>query len=928
MEKFVIIDVETTGVSFDRGDRIIQVAYVMIEKKQIVERFSSYIQPEREIPRFIQTLTNITEEQVKDAPLFAEIAPKLLEALDGAFFVAHNVDFDLHFINAELENAGYEPFQGPVLDTVELSRIAFPTASGFKLSQLSEKLSMTHDQPHRADSDAEATSELFIQIVQKLKNLPYETLVQLDKLKSKLKSDVSLLSEKWLKENHLKNNDDYDYYRGFALRKQSTVHSNEIDDEELPSFKAFFEKNLSNEAWCKERMADYEKREGQLQMMSFSYEAMKNRQMAFIEAGTGTGKSMGYLIPAIFLAKETKKPVVISTHTVQLQEQLLKSELKKAEAFLPFKVNTVLLKGRNHYLCLRKFENLLQNDPFDTYDRTVSKAQILVWLTETETGDVEELSLASRTNQFWNDICSDSFSCTSPKCPWFSRCFYQRARKAARDANLIITNHSLVLSDVQADHQLIPSYKHIVLDEAHHFENIATDLFGLSLDYLSVTHLMNELKQTDDVGLLPFIYSEKNDDNTLIQHINNVDDVSQQLRQEWNDLFLLLDDYVTNRIGKYNDSGRASVELNVNDIKWDSIQEAVARCEQVYKEWEIKILQLHEEVDEIPKFHENGVVEKLESIIDRARKFYESFTKLLIHQDDSYVYWLESNTRGPRQAIAIYGKPYEVAETLADEFFSKKDSVILTSATLTVNHTFDYVIQRLGLEEFPVETRIFPSPFEWKNQVKLMIPKDMPLIQESGEDAYVDAIVMHIYRITQVSKGKMLVLFTSYEMLRKTYYQLKNLLSEEYNIIAQGIQSGSRMKLVKNFQQFDHAILFGTSSFWEGVDIPGDDLTVTVIVRLPFTPPNDPVFQAKSEQLKRDGKNAFMKLALPEAILRFKQGFGRLIRRSSDKGAVIVLDRRIVATRYGKMFIQSLPPIPVIDESMNVIEKTLEEWLR
>lgn len=926
MQKFVIIDVETTGVSFEKGDRIIQVAYVMIENKQIVERYSSYVQPERSIPRFIQTLTNITEKQVKEAPLFAEIAPKLLEALDGAFFVAHNVEFDLQFINAELEAAGYEAFQGPILDTVELSRIAFPTASGFKLSQLSEGLSVNHDQPHRADSDAEATAELFIQIVEKLKNLPYETLVQLDKLKANLKSDMNSLSQQWLMENCLKGEGDFDIYRGIALRKQKSVEQGNTE-EEIPSFAQFFENNLSNEAWCKEKMEGYEQREGQLQMMSFTFDEMKNRQMAFIEAGTGTGKSLGYLIPALFLAKETKKPVVISTYTVQLQEQLLKNEIKKVEAFLPFSIKTALLKGRNHYLCLRKFENLLKNDPYDTYDRTISKAQILVWLTETETGDVEELSLASKTNKFWYDICSDSFSCTSPKCPWFSRCFYQRARKNAKDADLIITNHSLVLSDVQADHQLIPSYQHIILDEAHHFEDTATELFGLTLDYLSVTHLMNELKQGEDIGLLPYLYKEIKSDISILPEVTQVEEASQQLKQEWNDLFLLLNDYIHAQKGSFNESGRETVEINFNNKGWEPISEAISRTELYYKEWEMKMVLLYDQLHDKRSFWENGLIERLESIIDRGRKIYETFTKLFIHLEESYVYWLESETRGPRQAISIFGKPIQVSQMLADEFFNKKESVILTSATLTVNNTFDYVIQRLGLEDFSVETQIVASPFQWKDQVQLMISKDMPLIQECGENAYVEAVAMHIYRITQVSKGKMLVLFTSYEMLRKTYYQLKELLNEEYNLIAQGVQTGSRTKLTKNFQQFEKSILLGTSSFWEGVDIPGDDLTVTVIVRLPFTPPNDPVFQAKSTLMKQEGKNAFMKLALPQAILRFKQGFGRLIRRSSDKGVVIVLDRRIVATRYGKQFIKSLPPIEVVDESMDVLEEELSKWL-
>ncbi|MDG5787562.1 ATP-dependent DNA helicase DinG [Evansella sp. AB-P1] len=934
MERFVIIDVETTGVSFSKGDRIIQIAYVIIENEQVIKRYNSYINPNRKIPPFIKSLTNIDEELVKGAPEFTEVAPILLEALNnGAYFVAHNVEFDLGFINEELSAAGYSPFSGPAIDTVELSRIAFPTADGFRLSQLSESFQVNHNEPHRADSDAEATGQLFIEILKKLSSLPNKTLEQLTKLKGRFKSDVGFLFQKWLMESNVTDKAPYDEYRGLVLKKQKTIEKNEHSNikDKKHEFQDFFSSCLQNEQWCETKMAGYEARSGQLEMISFIDSCMENNNFGLIEAGTGTGKTLAYLLPAAFQAKKLNQPIVISTHTVQLQEQIVKKELPTLMKFLPFSINVALLKGRGHYLCLRKFENLLHHDPIDTYERTISKAQILIWLIETETGDVEELSLASRSSRFWNDISSDSFSCVSPKCPWFSRCYYQRAKLKAREADIIITNHSLVLSDIMAEHQLIPSYKHIILDESHHFEETATDQLGLQINYLTLTHLLNELSLKDSDGLLSTLSEVTKKESPLIDIIYSVEENGKKLKQEWNDLYLLLFQYVYVDKEKYNERGRAIKKLDLGDSSCTSVNEASERCQMYFGDFLQSLNHLNDmilEKGDADDFKgKSQIINTLNLYVQRIRKVNEAFVHLLVHHDPTMIYWLEAETKGPKQSVFIQGRPINVAEHLADTFFSKKDSVIFTSATLTVNNKFQYIIQRLGLEDFPITTKVVQSPFRWKEQVQLMIPTDMPLIQDAGEQAYIEAAVLQIFRIAEITKGKMLVLFTSYDMLKKSYHLLKEMLSDEIVLIAQGIQTGSRSKLTKNFQQFDQAILLGTSSFWEGVDIPGSDLSVIVIVRLPFSPPDDPVFQAKSSEIKEAGGNPFMKLALPQAVLRFKQGFGRLIRRSSDRGVVVVLDRRIKTTRYGSSFIKSLPSIPIEEKPMDELENDLSNWL-
>ncbi|MCR6110690.1 ATP-dependent DNA helicase DinG [Bacillus sp. A301a_S52] len=938
MTRFVVLDVETTGVAFSKGDRIIQLAYAVVENGEITENYATYLNPDRAIPPFIKTLTNITDEHVVHAPTFATIAPALLQALEGAYFVAHNVEFDLNFINDELIHAGYNPFQGPLLDTVELARIAFPTEDSFRLSELSERFDMTHTTPHRADSDANATALLLMEIFQTFETLPLLTLQQLEKLTPALKSDLGawfseLIAKKTDQPHHTK---EIDTYRGLAFKEHRLVDEEQVDEETcevIPTVETILHQTLTDEMSMSDKMPAYELREGQIDMIRFIDKVFKEDSIGLIEAGTGTGKTLGYLIPAAIFAKTSNEQVVISTETIQLQDQLLKNELPTLRKVLPFSIKTALLKGRGHYLCLQKFENLLYKDPMPSYDRSLSKAQILVWLTITDTGDVEELNLASGNTRFWFDIASDAKSCANPSCPWFTRCYYQRAKKKSKQADLIITNHSLLFTDMVADHQVIPKYATLIVDEAHHLEETATRQLGEKLDYLTITQVLNDVTSRDKAKWLPETIT-KLAPAYMQEKAENVTHVATEFKQEWNDLFIQMNHYVTRGTAGKNETGRLSKIIDLFDKKWLNVRETAARCENLFKSLLTMVHDIIQKVDVACEQEEVHLTneqrrerEWLLSILYQIESQYMAFNHLILQPQENDVYWLEVETRGPKQSISIQSSPITVADRLADDLFTHKKRVILTSATLTVNNKFNYMIQRLGLEDFPVKTKQVASPFSWADQVALMVPEDMPLIQDAGEEAYIEAAALQIYRTAQVTKGKMLVLFTSYDMLKRTYAHLKEMLDDSFMIVAQGIHTKSRSKLTKNFQQFEQSILLGTSSFWEGVDIPGSDLSCILMARLPFSPPNDPVFKKRSDSLKEQGDSPFMKLALPQAVIRFKQGFGRLIRRSTDKGVVIVLDRRLVTTRYGKSFINSLPKeIPFIQESMDVLEDHMTDW--
>ncbi len=934
-QKFVVIDIETTGNNPKKGDRIIQIGTVVVENGKIVEIFSSFIQPEIEIPSFIQQFTGITDDTVKDAPLFCTVAPKIIELLSGAYFVAHNVPFDLSFIQYELEMCGYQSFKGPLIDTVELARLLLPSAEGFKLNQLANMLNIEHDRPHQADSDAEVTAKLLLYLLNKLLDLPLLTLQTLKPIVHRLNSALDDIIQMEIAKKltaAIIPKDDLELLRQFALRKPLPIIKNNFVSD-IPNFKETIlevETNLSNQR------KGFQFRLGQKEMMEAIEEVLFANQHLLIEAGTGTGKSLAYLLPGLFFAKQTESTLVISTHTVQLQQQLIERDIELVKAVVPFQFRSAVIKGRNHYLCIRKYEQTLHESFAENYDTVLSKGQILIWLTETFDGDVEQLHLPSGGKMFWTEVRSDATTCIGKHCPWFSRCFYHRARNDAYGADVIITNHALLFTDMTQDHQILPSYKHVIVDEAHHLEEVASDHFGLRTDYFAFHRLFSRLGTLESNDLLQQIVKIEQELGLYLEiNIQTLNQLIIEAKIEVDEFFRLIHTTLVKRsFHSKNEIGRKSFRYTPRQMTgngWNEILEALGRVQALLKDVFKQMKKISDELsceEEQLTYLQTGIVTAFKGLKSNLTEEKEKLENLLLHYDPNYVYWIEVDVKGAKNATYILSKPIDVARQMADNFFRKKSSVVLTSATLTVKNSFNYIIQRLGLEEFGPNTQIIASPFCYENQVQLLVPTTLPNIKDVTEDEYIYEVVISILDIAKITKGRMLVLFTSTDMLKKAFYQLKEfIVNEPFVLIGQGISSGSRAKLTKNFQQFDQAILFGTSSFWEGVDIPGEDLSCLIIVRLPFTPPDNPVFAARSEKMKELGKSPFMELSLPQAIIRFKQGFGRLIRSSTDRGAVFVFDRRITESRYGKLFIQSLPTVPLKENTLQQLLYDLEKWL-
>jgi len=926
MNRFVVLDLETTGNLSVGQDKIIEVGMVVIENNEIIDEFSTMLYPGKSIPPFITQLTGIKDEDVADAPSFSEMADVIVEILKDSYLIAHNVPFDLGFLNAELSAIGKPRLKNRVLDTVELTRIFYPHAPGYKLGILADFLNIEHENPHRALSDAYVTAKLFIKLQEKISSLPYETIEQLLKIEKILKSDLYELLNQQLEALVFKaEENEYTSFRGLAFRnvlpkKRKNITISSSYGEYLDSI---YEDGGTMETIIKK----YEKRDGQRVMSEDIYDSFQAHKHALIEAETGTGKSLAYLIPSIYEAVKSNKKIIISTYTTQLQSQLLEEEIPLIKSLVPFPFKVALLKGKQHYISIEKFANELDSGQQDNYDIALTKAMILIWLLETETGDIDELHLPSHGQLFYKRVSADVEGNADPTSPWFKYSYYQKAKRNAQLADIIITNHALLCSDIFHDYQYLPSYDKAIIDEAHHLEETASRHYGLKLDYVNMQHLFNQVGGFGDGKWL---------DSLTLSDSSNLD---KNAKDRWNDLLTLskyeLDDlfrtifqYVLNKNGTkkvLSDVGRIQYRYKENDEvekNWNLIKEMATRLTFYIRDMIHFLTQLSQDLDtKEAKDETERRIEILQSFIDGLEMLF------LMDNDSVSVKWIEIEAYGAKNAVYLYSEPVNISSILQEEFFAVKESVILTSATLTMRNSFNFIQRRLGIPKDKLFTKKISSPFSYDKQVRVMIPSDFPETSYDNMDNFIAATCESILSLAEITNGRMLVLFTSYDMLKKSYYLLKELMeNEKFVLIAQGISSGSRERLKKNFQTFDQSILLGTSSFWEGVDIPGDDLSCLMIVRLPFQPPNHPVYEAKAADMKANGGNAFYDLALPNAVIRFKQGFGRLIRSTNDRGIVFVCDARIIKSSYGKYFIDSIPEVPIAFDTTTQLMKKAKDW--
>ncbi|MFC1718398.1 ATP-dependent DNA helicase [Candidatus Poribacteria bacterium] len=633
------------------------------------------------------------------------------------------------------------------------------------------------------------------------------------------------------------------------------------------------------------RLDRYEHRPQQLRMAAAVSQAFADAIHLVVEAGTGVGKSFAYLIPAIDFSINESERVVISTNTISLQEQLINKDIPFLQEILPDPFKVVLVKGRANYLCLRRLEGLMMYERglFEAKEEVDDLNRIQQWAKTTKDGSRSDLE-PQPIPSVWNRVCSERDMCLGPVlCSHAKQCFYQKARNAMYNANILVVNHHLLFSDLALRRDsdgfsVLPNYEYVIMDEAQNIENTATEHMGISLSNFGVRHLMDSLCHRDRRGGL-FVRLDVPALADLVDATRKQSDLFFDSVESW---------FANEPSGTKRIQGRNFVP-NVLDGH---------------------ILDLQSELQKLKPVAKNDEEEKeIAGHMERCKRLRDELDTLLSQAMDDSVYWAEIS-RGRYRTIRLNTAPVNVSDELKPNLFEAMESIIMTSATLSTNRNFDYFKKRVGLNG--CREMMLGSPFNYEEQVRIYIPPGMPDPRDSS--AFIPAAIEKIKEYIQLTHGKAFVLFTSYKMMDEVYEELESWLAEQ-NITAfsQG-KDLSRHAMLEKFKSDIDSVLFGTSSFWEGVDVQGEALSSVIVVRLPFSVPTHPVVEARIEDIQTRGGNSFMEYNLPEAIIRLKQGFGRLIRTQNDAGIVAILDPRIRTKFYGKWFLNSLPKCQIVLE--------------
>jgi ATP-dependent DNA helicase DinG len=949
--KFAVLDFETTGMSSDK-DEIIQTGLAIIDEAGTVcSSYASYVRPSKSIPPEITRLTGITDADVMSAPELEEMLNEVVPLLQDVVLVAHNVEFDAHFLQAALDRGGYLPFTGRMLDTVELTKLLFPSQPSYSLASLTQTLAIEHDRPHQADSDARATADLFLLCLNKLRVLPLFTLQRLMGMFDPDSHDLGWLIASvaaWRETQPFVQEEGVFHFRQFAMNvgdwgEETAGIRNDEDEKASPILKemSFEEYVTTVQGNLKELFPSYESREGQDIMFHEVYGALHDDNHLLVEAGTGTGKSLGYLLPSLYYGLKEDKKVVVSTHTIQLQEQLRQRDLPLLQEVLPMPFRAAIFKGRSNYLCLRKFENRQQiPESAISREEAIIRGGMTVWLGETARGESEELNLSGRHKDEWDHVSSDAASCLNRACPWFRRCFYHRARQEAGKADLIITNHALLFTDMRAESRLLPAYDRLIIDEAHHLEEVASTHLGQKTGHASLTIPLQRVWKDARTGVLPQLLSSVTalgTDNAGVwtEKLELLIPKIHEIREAWERWMEALFQLLSGQAAT-DETGNLTLRIKPTELpaQWESLTVDGNNVIQLLSDFIRPLEKLTVEIrDQSDELSLQGALTDLGGVLKDLGSIRSDTQSFVTLGKPEFVYWIEGHSQYRGRSLWIYGVPADVSELLKEGMFDRKASVIMTSATLTIDKSFKYVTEQLGLDsaekEGRLKTALLPSPFNYREQALVLIPRDFPAIKgRDGDAVFINALIDSLQEMAVTVGGRMLVLFTSHRMLKTVYSPLKDRLEPAgIGVLGQGIDGGSRSRLTQQFIKQPASVLLGTSSFWEGIDLPGDTLTCLAIVRLPFQPPNHPVAEAKSEKLQAESKSPFMKLSLPQAVIKFKQGFGRLVRTASDRGIVILYDTRVIDTNYGKYFLYSLPGPKMEHLPTAAMAERVRSWL-
>ncbi|MDP1544669.1 MAG: helicase C-terminal domain-containing protein [Anaerolineales bacterium] len=934
MTIIVSLDIETTGLDENR-EAIIEIAAVKFNGRRVEDEFSTLINPGKNIPDFITGLTGIDNAMVRQAPRLRDIAHDLTAFVGDAPILGHNVKFDIGF----LRKAGLFAYQ-QTLDTYELASVLMPTASRYNLGALGQQLNIPLPATHRALDDARVTQACYVRLLDLAAELPLETLQEIVELGNFVDWDAGWAFEQALharvKEGIKPRTAPKRTTRTASPKPtlapttqkestpvQRTEEPTPLDPEEVASileyggpFSKYFE--------------SYEHRGEQVEMLKAVANALSQGRHLMVEAGTGVGKSFAYLVPAAWFAFQNNTRVVVSTNTINLQDQLIKKDIPDLKAALNMEVRAAVLKGRANYLCPRKVGYMRSHGPANANEmRVLSK--IIVWQLENASGDRNELNLTGPIErEVWTRLSAEDDACTTETClgRMGGACPFQRAKQAAQNSHLLIVNHALLLSDVSTGSKVLPEYDYVIVDEAHHMESAITNALSFRMTQNDLDRMLKELGGSS-AGLLGRMLTElhnslrPSDFGLLQQKSKRATDQAFRLEQLSKEFFIYLGEFIAaQREGQQQNN--YSWQLRIvpatrtlqgwDDLEmlWGQVSETMSHLiktlDEIYKSLADLYSDGHDNVED--------VMGGFGTLIRRMTEAETAASGMMHKPTNELIYWIEVNPRGER--LSLNAAPLRVGPLVQKHLWYEKASVIMASATMTTHGDFRYVRNTLAADE--VDVLSLGSPFDYESSTLLYVANDMP---EPNNFNYQQALDRAITSTAKATGGRMLVLFTSYTALKKTAQAITGPLAREDIFVYEQGEGASPNALLESFKSTERAVLLGTRSFWEGVDVPGDSLSVVVITKLPFDVPSDPIISARSE-LYEDPFNEYY---LPESILKFRQGFGRLIRTASDRGVVAILDRRVLTKQYGRMFLESLPPCTARQGPVAGLAKMAGDWL-
>lgn len=688
---------------------------------------------------------------------------------------------------------------------------------------------------------------------------------------------------------------------------------------------------LSPDGAVAKRLADFELRPQQIEMAQAVSQALADRGRLLVEAGTGVGKSFAYLLPAIERAAVHGERVLVATNTISLQEQLMDRDIPLLRAALPYEFSAVLVKGRSNYLSLRRLQLASERRAslFDEESQIESLGRIIDWAYETQDGTLASLPVLPEPD-VWDRVQSDADNCMGRKCPLFGKCFFQQARKRMESAQLLICNHALFFSDLALRAQgvgFLPDYDHVILDEAHNVEDVASRHFGLSLTQGRILHLLNMLvsrrggrgrRSEPAAGLRGFLPTLKLNEGEGTEAIESAIGCVSTCRQAAVEFFqYLIEQYeqaaadgrswsAAKQRGRGNatDGSSSSAWQRGGSCRLTQPLENAPDLAGIARQLHLRLARLKD----IARFEHDRF--ELNSYGERALSIARETELLCSLGIENCVYWIDASTggaggrAGSRTArVRLECAPIEVAPLLNEFLYAKECSVVMTSATLcTSSGDFSHTVKRLGCTK--ADTRLLGSPFDYASQVRFIVEDTVPA---PDHPMFAQAIIPRLAEHVRATDGGAFILFTSFSMLDKVARLLaQELFNDGFPILVHG-RDGPRSLLLRRFRDNTRSVLLGTSTFWQGVDVRGEGLRNVIITRLPFEVPDHPLVQARMERIREQGGNPFRDDTLPRAIIRFKQGFGRLIRSSTDTGRFVVFDSRIINRPYGPRFIRALP---------------------